>query len=461
VARNGASSAASSRPSSVARTRPSSECSGLSNTPAARCLQRELPSPPSKEADAEPAAATDVMEAADGNDVTSVAKFDLDYSGLVASGRPPRPRTPGSDIGGQLRRHTVRSSSGMSDEGSCCTVKVDLSTPNSPVAVALDVDTSGTGGFSIRVGRGHNGGSSQNSGSDGRTSSRHQAEDVPSLGADNSLPGSAEDTCEAAAAAPEAFAPSQKSEIAVTLPLAHRRLSEDVLGSCRPSSARSDVAARGTPTSGELGELNACYAEVMQGCLGWKPAEWLAEQLWDGQPPAAEQLKACVAFSKYDRDGDGKLSLLELGTMLREQGQKLDYASAERAMELAAGGGKELSLEGFLKIMEQHAARSCGYSEHAKDLLSNIFKAYDSNFTGSLEVLEISALLSDMGRAPMSRQEAEDMKHLISECRQDGVAGPLRFDEFLHFARRLDDLDASAAAQNGEVVPETSFLREL
>jgi len=168
-----------------------------------------------------------------------------------------------------------------------------------------------------------------------------------------------------------------------------------------------------------------------------------------------------MAFSKYDRDGDGKLSMVELGTMLREQGHKLDYASAERAMELAAGAGaKELSLEGFLNMMERHATRSCGYAEHQKDLLRQVFHAYDTNRSGSLEVREISALLSDLGRAPQSREEAEDMKKLIAECRPDALAGPVCFDEFLHLARRLDDLDA-LSLEEGKIVPDQSFLRGL
>ncbi|CAE8612049.1 unnamed protein product [Polarella glacialis] len=171
--------------------------------------------------------------------------------------------------------------------------------------------------------------------------------------------------------------------------------------------------------------------------------EDLGAKLSSGEAPDTFELWAVETFRQWDKDGDGKLSVLELGTMLRSQGIHLDYEAARRALELVAGpGATGLRLSGFLKLVAQPRATATvhvhGCSEDRVSLLQRVFAAYDTNRTGRLETVEVSALLSDLGRVPRTRSESQELSLLIASCRKDELPGPLSFDEFLLLARLLD-----------------------
>ncbi|CAE8666199.1 unnamed protein product [Polarella glacialis] len=171
--------------------------------------------------------------------------------------------------------------------------------------------------------------------------------------------------------------------------------------------------------------------------------EDLGAKLSSGEAPDTFELWAVETFRQWDKDGDGKLSVLELGTMLRSQGIHLDYEAARRALELVAGpGATGLRLSGFLKLVAQPRATATvhvhGCSEDRVSLLQRVFAAYDTNRTGRLETVEVSTLLSDLGRVPRTRSESQELSLLIASCRKDELPGPLSFDEFLLLARLLD-----------------------
>lgn len=357
---------------------------------------------------------------------------EVNYQGLVAVSRPPRPKTPGSGIGARL---VPSCSSGVSHddtEAVCFSVDVGTAVPSSP-------------------------------GTDRTPESSALASDEHSRASDPGIENSAEirpegaesefqeqvscqthtETCQDLDSAVPQIQASPSISGARYSPALRSLQCADTSGTGKLDSARSTVACKGTPTSLEAIELNSCYAEVAKGCLGHTTAQWLAERLTEGEPPVVEELEACLTFSSYDQDGDGRLSVLELGTMLRDQGmQSLDYRSAQKALELTASpGAKGLRLEGFLRLLKFQKDNHMGYSDQELTLLRDVFHAYDVNKSGSLETLEISELLADMGRAPQSREEAEELKAAVASCRLARVPGPISFKEFLCLARKLDDAE--------------------
>eukprot|EP00930_Biecheleria_cincta_P062363 TRINITY_DN47846_c0_g1_i1.p1 TRINITY_DN47846_c0_g1~~TRINITY_DN47846_c0_g1_i1.p1 ORF type:complete len:630 (-),score=82.14 TRINITY_DN47846_c0_g1_i1:125-2014(-) len=377
---------------------------------------------------------------------------EISYQGLVAVSRPPRPKTPGSGIGATLM---PPHSSSVSPDGTMC-FRVDVVIPSTmdvgrtPESATFAPNEHSPAGDHVTE-------TCAESMPDGTEAEiqehvtcqnpRETYEDfapaVPKNQASTSIPGAPRETYDDVAAAMPQNQASTSISGARRSPALRSLQGTDTSGTGKLDSARSDIACKGTPTGLEAIELNSCYAEVAKGCLGHSTAQWLADRLTQGEPPAAEELEACLTFSSYDQDGDGRLSVLELGTMLRDQGmQSLDYRSAQKAIELTASpGAKGLRLDGFLRLLKFQKDSHMGYSEQQLTLLRDVFDAYDVNKTGSLETLEISELFADLGRAPETREEAEELKAAIASCRVSRVPGPVTFKEFLCLARKLDDAE--------------------
>lgn len=357
---------------------------------------------------------------------------EVSYQGLVAVSRPPRPKTPGSDIGARLM--PSRSSGVSHDVTETVRLSVDVgaAVPSSPGADRTPESTALASDEHSRA---------SDLGTENGVEVR--LEGAESEFQEHGTCQRYSETCqELDSAVPQAWV-SPGISGARCSPALRSLQCADTPGAGKLDSARSNVACKGTPTSLEAIELNGCYAEVAKGCLGHTTAQWLAERLTEGEPPVVEELEACLTFSSYDQDGDGRLSVLELGTMLRDQGmQSLDYRSAQKALELTASpGAKGLRLEGFLRLLKFQKDNHMGYSDQELALLRDVFQAYDANKSGSLETLEISELLADMGRAPQSREEAEELKAAVASCRLARVPGPISFKEFLCLARKIDDAE--------------------
>lgn len=147
-----------------------------------------------------------------------------------------------------------------------------------------------------------------------------------------------------------------------------------------------------------------------------------------------------MVFDRYDVDRDGTLGVVEFGALLCDNQVDVDYATACQAVELVAGpAAKGVSFEGFRALIA-HAKNE--QEERLEDdtssLLRDVFDAYDMNRSGRLEVGEYARLLADLGRAPKTKRESEELGELIASCRNAGAPGPLSFQEFLEFAWRIE-----------------------
>jgi Ca2+-binding EF-hand superfamily protein len=145
-------------------------------------------------------------------------------------------------------------------------------------------------------------------------------------------------------------------------------------------------------------------------------------------------------FEWFDRDEDGKLSAQEVRCFLHEQDIEIEnLVDLQSAIELASGKGQHgIDLDGFLGLVAYSKARRRGYSMDDLKTLRQVFDAYDANHSGALETSEWSALLSDSGFAPRTRQESQALGDVVSECCGSGLPGPLKFAEFLLLAERID-----------------------
>lgn len=178
------------------------------------------------------------------------------------------------------------------------------------------------------------------------------------------------------------------------------------------------------------------------GQSGSVAADWLRRRLAVCEPPTLEELQACEAFVKYDTNRDGQLSLQEFGELILERGLATDHGEARKVIDAATGEGEEsVDVEGYVRFSANIKSRLHGYSRDETLLMQSVFDQYDKNRSGLLEASEYTALLTDLGRVPRTRQDSEHLGTLIAACRQDGSLGPMRFDEFLALAWRIDNDD--------------------
>lgn len=158
-------------------------------------------------------------------------------------------------------------------------------------------------------------------------------------------------------------------------------------------------------------------------------------------------------FNAYDKDGDGRLSVGELGSFLRDHGVHLDYTSAHMALEWAAGeeGANSIGRDEFAKLVVKGTLEGKGYPEESKQTLRLIFDRF-ADCTGLLKPARCWDLLAQAGHVPRTHKESQELGQVIAHCRVEQVPGPLSFDEFLTLAMRLQLEDHAEDVFKGFVV---------
>lgn len=144
-------------------------------------------------------------------------------------------------------------------------------------------------------------------------------------------------------------------------------------------------------------------------------------------------------FSHYDVDKDGRLSSWELASMLRDHGMCLDFSAASRVMGLIAGPGvQRISLEEFGRSVISVVEKRRGSGGQAGEVLQCVFRSYDANKSGLLEVPEYTQFLAHLGRRPRTKDEWEEQGTLVASCRGDSQPAPLNFPEFVVLVRKVN-----------------------
>jgi len=101
----------------------------------------------------------------------------------------------------------------------------------------------------------------------------------------------------------------------------------------------------------------------------------------------------------------------------------------------AAGELKPYSFKEFLFLVSE--IRQHRMSRIGDDQLIT-FAFYDKDHSGSLDIGEVSVILSDVGIAPRNRIEQEELGMMIHAADEDG-SGTIDFDEFQHLCQRIDE----------------------
>jgi len=121
---------------------------------------------------------------------------------------------------------------------------------------------------------------------------------------------------------------------------------------------------------------------------------------------SVEELKE--AFQLFDRDQDGKVSVEELGTILRAVGLNPTQAEIRDIAKKLGGSTGLISFQDIQNTVQQQRQKSGkGSPENAaEEQTREAFKVFDKNGTGFIEVAELRHVLTTLGEK-LTTQEVD------------------------------------------------------
>lgn len=120
------------------------------------------------------------------------------------------------------------------------------------------------------------------------------------------------------------------------------------------------------------------------------------------------------AFALFDKSGNGKVSNVVLGDMLRAVGQN---PTLKEISDLQDGTNSEIDYSSFVKIVERDGGfKSLGKPE---DYIK-AFQIFDKNLTGFISVGEIKYILTTIGEK-LSNEEVDELLKNITVTEDNSV----------------------------------------
>ncbi|KAH7445583.1 hypothetical protein KP509_01G015900 [Ceratopteris richardii] len=128
------------------------------------------------------------------------------------------------------------------------------------------------------------------------------------------------------------------------------------------------------------------------------------------------------AFSLFDKDGDGNITMLELGTVMRSLGQDpTDAELQEMINEVDADRNGTIDFPEFLGLM----ARKLKDTDSEEEL-REAFKVFDKDQNGYISAAELRSVMANLGE----KLTDEEVDEMIREADIDGD-GQVNYEEFV------------------------------
>ncbi|KAL3634483.1 Calmodulin-3 [Castilleja foliolosa] len=128
------------------------------------------------------------------------------------------------------------------------------------------------------------------------------------------------------------------------------------------------------------------------------------------------------AFSLFDKDGDGCITIEELGRVIRSLDQNPSEEELQDMInEVDSDGNGTIEFAEFLNLMANKIKES-----DAEEELKEAFKVFDKDQNGYISATELRHVMIHLGE----KLTDEEVAHMISEADLDGD-GQINFDEFV------------------------------
>lgn len=132
-------------------------------------------------------------------------------------------------------------------------------------------------------------------------------------------------------------------------------------------------------------------------------------------------------FKMFDHNGDGKISSVELGTVLRSLGENLSEAELKQMIkDVDVDGDGEIDLQEFINLNVDHSRRGAAGASAGEEVdssasvaeaLQSAFEVFDYDKDGFISAPELHRVLSSLGDDHISM---EDCRYMIRCVDADG-----------------------------------------
>ncbi|XP_064623661.1 calmodulin-A-like [Lineus longissimus] len=129
------------------------------------------------------------------------------------------------------------------------------------------------------------------------------------------------------------------------------------------------------------------------------------------------------AFSVFDKDNDGVISLPEMANIMQSLGQHLTEADLKDMLgdSFCTGSNPQIEFPEFLKIMVQKMKKTDN-----EDDLKEAFSVFDTDHDGYIDDYELRQVMNNLGE----KLTLEEIREMILEADLDGD-GKVSYEEFV------------------------------
>ena len=129
-----------------------------------------------------------------------------------------------------------------------------------------------------------------------------------------------------------------------------------------------------------------------------------------------------IAFSLFDKDGDGTITTKELGTVMRSMGQMpTEKELLDMINEVDSDGNGFIDFQEFLTLV----ARKMSAETESEEEMMHAFKVFNRDGDGFISAPELRLVMVNLGE----KLTDEELDEMIREADVDGD-GQINFEEF-------------------------------
>jgi calmodulin len=129
------------------------------------------------------------------------------------------------------------------------------------------------------------------------------------------------------------------------------------------------------------------------------------------------------AFNIFDKDGDGRITAKELGTVMRSLGQNPSEAELQDMVnQVDLDGNGTIEFDEFLYMM----SRQMRDGDTEEDIKA-AFRVFDKDGDGKITTAELTHIMKNLGE-PLTQEEVDEMI-AQADTNKDGI---IDYAEFVH-----------------------------